>query len=135
MGRPSKYSSDEERYQANNEYQIAYGKKLLKCESCNIEIRYENRAKHFHTKKHLKNDFKPWRCDICNKDFHPNSKANHLQTKSHKYKSGEKQVKKLLQVYSNEELYESDKRNKRNKECPTCSESDSNCENKEEEEV
>ena len=86
MRRPCKYSSDEERLKMNNEYHNKYEKKLWKCDSYNIEMKYGSKIKHLLSKMHLKNEFKPWKCDVCNIESHFNSKANHLQIRKHKKK-------------------------------------------------
>ena len=66
MGRPRKYITDEERYKLSNEYHNTYGKQPWKCESCNVNLTYNSKAKHLNSKKHLGIDYNPWTCDICN---------------------------------------------------------------------
>jgi len=86
MGRPKKDITDEERYKASNEYHIDYGRKTWKCESCNIELTCNAKAKHLKSKMHLKSDFKPWKCDTCDVIMHESNRVHHLQTEKHKRK-------------------------------------------------
>jgi len=59
MTGPRKVMSEEEKRKRNlkyqSEYQAAYGKKLWKCDICNIERRYSSRTKHLKSRKHLNN--------------------------------------------------------------------------------
>jgi len=112
MGRPKKDITDEDRYKASNEYHLVYGRRPLKCVSCNIEITYNTKVKHLTSKKHLKSDFKLWKCDdICNAAMHKSNRVHHLQTEKHKRKE-------CLTCESERNSEESER-----EECPTCSDS------------
>jgi len=78
---PKKDITGEER----NEYYLD-GKKLWKCESCDIEITYKAKVRHLKSKKHLKGDFKPWKCDTCDVTMHESNRVHHLQTEKHRKK-------------------------------------------------
>jgi len=113
MGRPKKDLSIEERYKTSNAYHLAYRRKPWKCVSCDIEITYNAKVKHLKSKKHLKSDFKPWKCDIFNVTMHENNRAHYLQTEKHR----RKECPTCSDIESDSEEYKRQK-------CSTCSDSE-----------
>ena len=85
MPRPKRDISDEERRMEHNAYHTAYGHKLWKCDTCNIEMKYFCRRGHLKSNKHRVNGLERWKCEDCNIEI-PNTdayKKKHLDSKQH----------------------------------------------------
>src|SRR5260370_36252454 len=85
MPRPKRDISDEERRVEHNAYHNAYGHKLWRCETCNIEIKRYCRTDHVSSIKHRDNELPRWKCDICNIEIPDTDeyKSKHSKSKQH----------------------------------------------------
>ena len=86
MPGPKRDISDEERRKLHNEYHNAYGKKLWKCDTCNIVIKRYCKTDHMTSIKHRDNEVPRWKCLTCNIEIPDTDayKKKHSESKQHR---------------------------------------------------